>query len=976
MPGRMFSFGFRNPFRADGWRCHPIPWPWWDDLVFEPEAPLCQDWIRCQIHHWKMRLANRSVRSVLQTVSLVEDKVERNATNFDHPTPAANFLVPSPPGVQEAHAPWPAMTAASAHPTAEVLRQWERMWFFFFVFVFCFLFIGFLLLGLNNWIAARRRCGGKGTHGGDNGGENGGDDGSSGGPNRRQRRAADKAARKEQKARRGGRCGGRGNGTGSNGDDNALPVILERTTLPPFSWFLPSTRGNSPFALGPARRTTLSSGTRGRPCSTSLDDEQASQVLDGGRSESSAQGNNTIDDASQGSTNADPTAHALLPAVTSDEVGQSQQLMGPVSSTANEEQVATLQPASRPPPSGLTFHAVNVLLVLVWGLLWYHAYRCWGYGAEYANSTVTEPSRHTIEGLRSFCEMLVSLILRSWSQRISPGLSVLLGWFLLCLATIQRTVFEYLGSWSGLSGLLLLLLGLIVFFFKARHPQHLGQLFVFVLLIAINGFDITLQLGAAASHRLSHAQDDAAASQIKQDKTVQADPTIVKESDAHKKETEEETEKLQASDKEIEKSAKLPDTKRKSIEEMAPVFPDVPNIRLGTTGPLSDRDLLRKARLSKFQDQREAADVGKRQGRLKKSIALNKSAEETVPSNGTKAINLPGQLPSTTVKISAPEKQVESSKPTVSAQPASPAEVDNTPLHSQVTESKSDNDKLASESEKIESDNKEWKDSQATSTAAMDNELAQLPGFPASPKVDNDKLPKTKTESEKTDAGVKDEPVKVDAELEKLETKVKKVESQQKPSGYNDAPEEKATDTPQDKPKDGRPKSDVERFNSSFPHGWTTLATSSDGLRCGIHAIVLSMTCLGLDLVPTEQQLMDLYYHDVWVRAELEYALESGDNLRGQYLTGDQLSVILKVWGIYNGQDIMLGFVFDNAAPWLHGSVEEESNPIIVWIHNNGGDAQGSVNTLAEKISVQQKALGYSSTIRSRAATWHSRPRA
>ncbi|KAI4091397.1 MAG: hypothetical protein L6R37_007747 [Teloschistes peruensis] len=73
-----------------------------------------------------MRFANRGIKSVLQTVSLVEDKMVRNGTHFDHPTPAANFLVPSPVGVQEAHASRPSMTAAPAHQTAEISRDWRR----------------------------------------------------------------------------------------------------------------------------------------------------------------------------------------------------------------------------------------------------------------------------------------------------------------------------------------------------------------------------------------------------------------------------------------------------------------------------------------------------------------------------------------------------------------------------------------------------------------------------------------------------------------------------------------------------------------------------------------------------------------------------------------------------------------------------------------------------------------------------------
>ncbi|KAI4198942.1 MAG: hypothetical protein LQ350_004923 [Teloschistes chrysophthalmus] len=953
MVGRIF--GFRNPLAADGWICLPYPWAWFDDHVFAPDGVLCRD----LPHHVKMRFINWHVKSVVQSMSIVEDMVVpvANSSRFDHTTPAADFLV-LPSRARQAHAPWPSATATLPTPTQGMARDEVFLFVFWRVlFVFLFLLGWFSFLLFLRWSAGR---GGNG--GGDNGGDNGGNDGSSGGPNRRQRRAADKSARQEQRARRGGRSGGRGNGTG-NRDDNSIPIILERTNLPLFPWTPPSTRGIFPFALGPSPRGLWPGTTGRRSRSTSSDDEQPSQVPGRGRSRSRGQGNNTTDDASQSSprtralentiqdASRSPGEAEVLrqrlqetvrrwrspepppsppPSVTRDEVGQSQQRMGPDSSAEIQEQVATLEPASPPPPRGPAFHAFNFGLFLVWFLLVWDVCRALHHGPEFLNSTDTRPDGPLLESY-------VLLILASWqSRRLPHCFSFLISWLMQGPVAPWRTVFEYLGFWSALSGLLVLL-GLIGLFVARRSPsraklggaaidflqvvsQHLGQLFVFVLLIAINAFSIILQ-----------PQDDAAAAKAEQDKAAQVPSTPVKVSDTYKKNTGEKIEKLQVQTKEPGKSATLPEKKRRIIEELAPVEPDVPNKRIRISVPL---------RVGKPEDQRQA-DVRRPHGRLTKSIAILNSTAETAPSNGTKATNLQGPLNSTTVKISAPEKQVESSQPTVPSQQASSGSVDNAPLHSQVTDPKSDNNnKLVSESKGLGSDNKERKDSQVTSTAAMDP--------PASLKVDNDKAPKPKTESEKTGAGAMDEPEKVNAELEKLKTEAKKVESQQKPSGSNDAPEHRPNDAPQEMPENAPqdnatiewPRSDHVYFEGAFPNGWTTLYASGAGFRCGIHAVIASMRSMGLELIPTEAELMHLYFNDALAQARLEYGLEASDRLRGTYLTGDQLSVLLDVWGEYRNQHFALGYVMDNAAPWLYGPVEGP-NTIIVWIHNNGvrGDA-------------------------------------
>ncbi|KAL9582966.1 MAG: hypothetical protein Q9212_002992 [Teloschistes hypoglaucus] len=930
MPGRIL--GFRNPFYADAWLCYPYPWAWWDDHVFRPDAPLCRN----IVHHYKTQYANRGIKSVVETVSLVQDMVTRNATTFHHATPAADFLVPLPSGARQADVAWPLATATptqrmAGDPRAEVF--WEMGWWVMVVLAYLLVW-GSAILAIRFFDARRRRREG----GGNGGGDNGGNDGSSGDPNRRQRRAADKSARQEQKrASRGGRSGGRGNGTGY-GDDNPIPIILERTNVPLFPWTPPSTRGIFPSALGPPspRRSSLGTGRRQR--STSLDDEQSSQVPGYGRSQSSGQGNNTTttDDASQDSPR---RARALentiqdastsprdaenlrrqlrisalirtFPPAIRDGAEQHQRRMRPDSPAEIQEQVATVEPALPPPSCGFAFHVSNAVLFALWFLVVWDALT-----QGYANSTGRTPFRPLVE-------TWVTVMLLSWHRgRLSFGLSSLIRWFMVGPAALQRTAFEYLGFWSALSGLLLLLgllvarrfplraiLGGVAIDFLQVVSKHLYQFHVFVWLILINGSRVTLP-----------AQEDAAAAKQEEDKAAQVHSTPVKVSDTHKNKTEELIEKLQAKAKATEELAKLPDMKCKSSVEMAPVYLDVPKKRLRTSEPL---------RVGKFE-----AVVGKSRGRLTNAIAFRNSAVETAPSNETKAINLQGPLKSTTVKISALPKQIESSQPKVSSQQTSPGSVDNAPLHSQVTDHKSNknNNKLASESKGLGSDKKERNDSQVTSTAAMDS--------PAQFKVDNDKAPKPKTESAKTDAGAMDEPEKVNAELEKLKIEAKKVESQQKPSGSDDAPQERPNDAPQDNPTVEQPKSGVEYFERSFPHGWTTIETPGEDLRCGIHAVILSMMFMQHKPVPTEKNLMDLYFHDDLARAWMDNGLDDGERLRGTYLTADQLDILIRVWGEYlkPRQHLVLGIVMDNHKPYLTGMVEGP-NSIVVWIHNNGKD--------------------------------------
>ncbi|KAI4253041.1 MAG: hypothetical protein LQ352_003933 [Teloschistes flavicans] len=919
----MFTYSW-----PDAWRCgsrkglYRGPYPWWEKSwdIFEPEDPTCREYFHAVIHGLKRRFVNRGIKRIHQMVFLVEDEV-RNGTQAATTTPASEgFAHLSPAQV------------GMPYPTATPARQWRGIamadnradrpdlrWVFWWIFVCVFLpLLFFLLYRLELWVMRRM-----GRLGGDDDDDNG-----DGGPppNRRQRRAAKKAAARDLKARRRGRLG-RGNGTGNGAI--TLPVTLERT-LPSPSWFLPSPRRTAPPALGSSRRT-LSSEGMGRGTCSSSDEEQPSQTSDASGSEDWGLDIND-DDASPGTGSADELEQ-LIRALDTE---QAAELLALFSATIRRRSSVHTRAQTRVSPLSFTNGVITFVSLVVYGLLAWYAYLWWLNGQQSANTTVAASRESALEGLRSLTELAGLLVLRSRAslsalpQRLSSGLSILSAWLLLLLETMQGTISESISFLSALPqrlspGLSILSTWLLLLLETMQDPirEYIRFWLGFIgCLLLVHRFVIFLPVHPLPS------RDVLGSAAIIIGRVVSrllAKPFIGIWSVA---------------------TSAIDRTVRWGMEIYLWYFHDL---------------------FAKITQAEEAAAAANRKAAQadQKSLEITDKFVAYKKDSAATIIKLENNLVKFEHDASLYQRQQrrdQGSQPKPASQQPS-WETENAKLLKEVTTLQSKNKKQASDLKRFEAASQDREDSDKTAKTGHEAELRQLQDSMASLERENEDLRKAKADheqqSEETEAELRDELEQskssitslelavgllekelsdhaetvtgLKQELEKAKPALEDAQSQQKPSGTTDSPEDKP------KPEPKHKRTAQEHCDSSFPDGWISVPTSSNSFRCGIFAIITSMIYMDL-ASPTEKELMEIYWRD-GIQARFWMHLEDGETPNGEYIRGDQLGVMLQTWGDEHNMNLVLGHVtgHPSSPPYLYGEVEGP-DPILVWIYNNGYD--------------------------------------
>jgi len=120
-------------------------------------------------------------------------------------------------------------------------------------------------------------------------------------------------------------------------------------------------------------------------------------------------------------------------------------------------------------------------------------------------------------------------------------------------------------------------------------------------------------------------------------------------------------------------------------------------------------------------------------------------------------------------------------------------------------------------------------------------------------------------------------------------------------------------------------------YNNSFPNGHETIATSSQGLWCGLYAVISTLEAMHSWIIPPsiEDLLAAFISLDVQEKAD-------GSEMRNvNNFSVDQVASALFSWGRSRGLELQLGYLVEGKAPRLIG-VDTEGKTTIVWIYNNG----------------------------------------
>ena len=154
-----------------------------------------------------------------------------------------------------------------------------------------------------------------------------------------------------------------------------------------------------------------------------------------------------------------------------------------------------------------------------------------------------------------------------------------------------------------------------------------------------------------------------------------------------------------------------------------------------------------------------------------------------------------------------------------------------------------------------------------------------------------------------------------------------------------DAPEEIDwhSEEPQSEPSTQPPAENLaqqaalEEFESSFPYGYEIMDTSSEGLLCGWHSVILSMSAQYPDLpCPSRDELQEIFDSQTDEFAEV-FDMDNSNNF-----SIDQVALVLYSWGMSHGLNLRIGYQEEGEAPLLVSHPNDDLDILTLWIHNDG----------------------------------------
>ncbi|KAL8790155.1 MAG: hypothetical protein Q9195_006482 [Heterodermia aff. obscurata] len=120
-------------------------------------------------------------------------------------------------------------------------------------------------------------------------------------------------------------------------------------------------------------------------------------------------------------------------------------------------------------------------------------------------------------------------------------------------------------------------------------------------------------------------------------------------------------------------------------------------------------------------------------------------------------------------------------------------------------------------------------------------------------------------------------------------------------------------------------------FLRCFPDQWQTIETSAEGLLCGWHAVILSMSAQHPMLpCPALEELIEIFEQQSMETA-LWFLMENTNNF-----SVDQVAAVLTDWGWERGLNLRLGYLEEGQPPILAMHPNEDDDVLVVWVHHDG----------------------------------------
>ena len=107
----------------------------------------------------------------------------------------------------------------------------------------------------------------------------------------------------------------------------------------------------------------------------------------------------------------------------------------------------------------------------------------------------------------------------------------------------------------------------------------------------------------------------------------------------------------------------------------------------------------------------------------------------------------------------------------------------------------------------------------------------------------------------------------------------------------------------QSSPGNAAQQAALKEFESSFPYGYEVMNTSAEGLLCGWHSVILSMSVQYPDLpCPTRDELRGIF-----ASMKDEFA-EIFDMNNINNFSIDQVALVMYAWGMSRGLNLRIGY--------------------------------------------------------------------
>ena len=117
-----------------------------------------------------------------------------------------------------------------------------------------------------------------------------------------------------------------------------------------------------------------------------------------------------------------------------------------------------------------------------------------------------------------------------------------------------------------------------------------------------------------------------------------------------------------------------------------------------------------------------------------------------------------------------------------------------------------------------------------------------------------------------------------------------------------------------------------------------TLESSTDGLLCGLYAVILSLRAQYPRLpYPTRDELLAIFKQQS-AEFGLDFDMQNTNNL-----SVDQVAAALYAWGRGEGLNLRLGYLEYHNGPLLISHPNEDEDVLVVWIFNDGQWENGGI---------------------------------